>query len=65
MCYTNAMWIVGLLFILLLAGCFFPPLLVLILCGLGILLALLLIGVVFGAIQGLWQGLTARKEPSP
>jgi len=59
------MWIIGLFFILLLAGCFFPPLLVLILCGLALLVALLLIGVVIGTLQGLWQGLTASKEPSP
>jgi len=59
------MWIIGLIIILLIAGCFFPPLLVLVLCGLGILLALLALGVVFGSIQGLWQGLTARKEPRP
>jgi len=59
------MWIIGLFFILLLAGCFFPPLLVIILCGLSFLVTLLLIGVVFGALQGLWQGLTASKEPSP
>jgi len=59
------MWIIGLLFILLLAACFFPPLLVLILCGLGMLLVLLAVGLVFGSVQGLWQGLTARKEPSP
>lgn len=59
------MWIIGLFFILLLAGCFFPPLLVIILCGLSFLVTLLLIGVVFGALKGLWQGLTARKEPAP
>lgn len=59
------MWIIGLLIILLVAGCFFPPLLVLILGGLGILLALLLIGVIFGSIQGIWQGLTAPKDPLP
>ena len=59
------MWIIGLLFILLLAGCFFPPLLILILCGLGIFVVLFLIGIAGGAIIGAWQGLTAPKEPRP
>jgi hypothetical protein len=59
------MWIIGLIIILLVAGCFFPPLLVLVLCGLGILLVLLALGVTIGSIQGLWQGLAAPKEPPP
>lgn len=57
LCYVATMKIMIGLFVILLLAVLFPPLLVLLLYGLAALAALLLIGGLIGAVQGIWTGL--------